>query len=761
MTELCSFSYTAWTLSFVYLILFFLVIRYLANLIKQNSVKKRAQKLFLCMLIGQTVLRIIYFALFPFHSDSCEPTLKGNDGEEMTGAQWWIHLLSNVPAVLFLMAFSVLVYTFARIYHKVLLAGVWFQERRFRILTGVLILLNTVALVATFGDWAYAAANPSSHLKSFVDMLLYCVLAVSFILAVLFLAYGTLLYYQVQAIIRASSENVGSSHSSLAHTSVTHAREQYGIGAGSYAPSSMSNGGVGLFSKSTSSSIGIGSGNATGGGLNSIADSDGLNLPSDAGTGFTPVQKKRRGRIGGGLDGEEANLLEEEEGSSYNPPPSHLQASLGINRAGGASGVGVVAAVSGASDSSSVYPLSGFASPNLPIPLSLPHGGGVIAHSYVSAEGSFSPEHATITQFQSNAAGVDDENSNSEGQLNPSSATEKTKHEPLQLALQSTAAGNGGMRYAASSVSPEYGMVVGRSSNANPSTTTPSGIVNVPTSGIRHTHTPTIGGVTPTDVLVVGSLPYTPPTPSMTHTQHTPKRASGLSRPGQGGLAYPTTPNANNGVAISGMTPLTNGVASSTHRTFHSPPEDGDSHLLDSDLDHGRDRAKASHGLTNAILHVGAGYFPSEGAHAYPGGGGKAVSRSEYSAAGQRAPAPTTIFEETTIAAHSRPLLSNAQQQQSSSSTSSSSSSHQPPNPMRKIAVIAAICTMCLLVRTILLICIASLGQDFNWLTTLIYFLFSEILPLLAMLKVFNTPTPLVHVLGGSGAGGSGGGTGF
>lgn len=45
--------------------------------------------------------------------------MKGNDrpDEGTRSPEWWIHLLGNLPAMLFLSAFSVLVYTFARIYH--------------------------------------------------------------------------------------------------------------------------------------------------------------------------------------------------------------------------------------------------------------------------------------------------------------------------------------------------------------------------------------------------------------------------------------------------------------------------------------------------------------------------------------------------------------------------------------------------------------------------------------------------------------------
>lgn len=192
MTQLmlCSFTYTAFALAFIYLVLFFFVLRYLGqcsqelrafhreeepvtrllisrwlflscvhavNLMRQNATgKKVAQKVFLAILIAQTLrqehthkdnalgeanidaarpmciwltslsallcvsVRVLYFLLFPFNNSSCHPANSGEARESTTSAAWWIHLLSNLPAELFLLAFSVLVFTFARIYHRVL-----------------------------------------------------------------------------------------------------------------------------------------------------------------------------------------------------------------------------------------------------------------------------------------------------------------------------------------------------------------------------------------------------------------------------------------------------------------------------------------------------------------------------------------------------------------------------------------------------------------------------------------------------------------
>jgi len=55
MASVCAFTYTSFVLAFVYLILLALVMRYLHNIIEQNSTKKKAQKIFLAILIGHTL----------------------------------------------------------------------------------------------------------------------------------------------------------------------------------------------------------------------------------------------------------------------------------------------------------------------------------------------------------------------------------------------------------------------------------------------------------------------------------------------------------------------------------------------------------------------------------------------------------------------------------------------------------------------------------------------------------------------------------
>ncbi len=246
--------------------------------------------------------------------------MKGVPGvDSFRSVDWWMHLLGNLPAMLFLMAFSVLVYTFARIYHKVLLAGVWFQARRFNALTVVLVLLNVVALIATFGDWAAELASQHSSLQAFVSMLTYAVTGVSAILAIMFLVYGALLYYQVQNIIRASSEDSysagtgagvgaashrggGGGQNSHSNSNATHyaaiskepSFSQQRGGGGGGAVSQTPGTRQASFSQgprpihSSSSYFG-----QTAGGHSMAAPLLMPHLASDAGTGFTPVRNNR------------------------------------------------------------------------------------------------------------------------------------------------------------------------------------------------------------------------------------------------------------------------------------------------------------------------------------------------------------------------------------------------------------------------------------------------------------------------------------
>jgi hypothetical protein len=543
MASVCAFTYTSFVLAFVYLILLALVMRYLHNIIEQNSTKKKAQKIFLAILIGHTLrqsptheplarrcddalcsscrptthtadrcfvvsvfsVRVLYFIVFPFSSSACNPRMKGTPGIDTTrSADWWMHLLGNLPAMLFLMAFSVLVYTFARIYHKVLLAGVYFQERRFNALTVLLIVLNALALIATFGDWAYAASNKNSTLEPFVTMLIYCVTGVSAILALMFLVYGALLYYQVQNIIRASAENVSSDSfvttaaprvrgsgagAGRQETSFANGGQQHSNHIAAYPPPMGGNRAVpnnsfghapDLASSNSARSI-LPNGSFFGGG-NSMAAPLLMPHMGEAGTGFTPQSRanyqQRWDRSH--AQGERADADPSEAGepdsagisldASYDDRSNYTaqtaRGPVGVNNGG----VAQTPPISNAHFSLGAYT---HASPTLPIQRTAAAGVGAgpdvqVAHSYnTSVAASF---NTTAGPAPPSVRGGGDEGNKKDG----------------------SAANNGG-QYAAS-VSPEYSTLP----NSTKARQQPHRGAQVSPSGMTGTGTPTdqlVGGV--------------------------------------------------------------------------------------------------------------------------------------------------------------------------------------------------------------------------------------------------------------------------
>lgn len=128
----CPFSYYALVLVVGYVILLLVVFRYQWRLFI-NKITRVAQKLFLGFTALQCMGRITYFIYWSFFSEDCS-----NPGSTDEAA--WLNVFGNFPPPLFLSAFSVNVYTFARIYHTVLAR----QRYRFRVLYCSLITLNVV-----------------------------------------------------------------------------------------------------------------------------------------------------------------------------------------------------------------------------------------------------------------------------------------------------------------------------------------------------------------------------------------------------------------------------------------------------------------------------------------------------------------------------------------------------------------------------------------------------------------------------------------
>lgn len=594
-------------------------------------------------------------------------------------------------------------------------------------------MLNVFAFTVCFGDWAYAASDPHSDLQAFESILLYCVTCVSALLACMFLAYGGLLFFQVQAIIRASSESVasGGGAASFMPPSKTQSR----VGANGYAPLRGGRNAflpVGSFSHQTRpQSLLLPGGN---GGNEAFSHSAAAPLipnmsfvASEAGTGFTPnhaataakkekQQQQQQQRRNGHAEGERADHDGDEpvspDGQSYDEGASDYLAPApagvgnGLRPGTGTSfppSTGFQPRAQGqspSSDNSSHNGLNGFASPNLPIGSRANGANGgevVVAHSYVSSIGN------SVSPSAVGGAGG--------GPGAPGGANGEKG---------SAAGGVGGAPKLpsgyASSVSPEYSQLPNstkartHAQHSRAVITSPNGTTQI----IATTHTNSQGTPnTPTDQLV-GSMQAAPVTP--VRSSHRGATSS-LARQ-------------------SPVTPTSSRLASQQPR--YSPNDSLETVTDDSieatpGLQH-----PGKQGLTNA--HYTYTYQMNDGVghhQAYPSsagaGRGKAASNQLNSVVAAR-------YDE------------NSYRDRGDDSTMSHNTAgalllpaSPPPNPMRKIAVIAAICTACLIARAILLAVVMGCGLDFNAGTTLIYFATSEIFPLVFMLRVFNTPSPLVY----------------
>jgi hypothetical protein len=167
-------------------------------------VRRRAQKLFLLCGAVTCAGRICYFILWPLltgrdeHGDCQVPTTDASH----------IHLvlaiMGTVPAPIFLSAFSVNVYVFAKIYHTILAASKW----KFRALVAILTLSNLVV-------YALSLAAVAHNRDSVNDAQVFSISASSFIVGVCFLMYSLLLYYGVKIQAGPPSSSSNSSSSSM------------------------------------------------------------------------------------------------------------------------------------------------------------------------------------------------------------------------------------------------------------------------------------------------------------------------------------------------------------------------------------------------------------------------------------------------------------------------------------------------------------------------------------------------------------------
>jgi hypothetical protein len=195
--------YVSFVLCAVYLGLFAFVVRYLTRLVRSQD-KRRAQKLFLTLIVLQCTGRFAYFILWPFVGGTCDPTITSE-------AFSWLDLPGTLPPAFLVSAFSVLVFTFARIYHCILHVRhhTILQQRLFAAMAGFLVSVNITVYISTLLQYISSARTrpfASGDLEP-ITLSVAC-----FLVAFCFLMYGTLLYLECQRVIDEASTTAHALH---------------------------------------------------------------------------------------------------------------------------------------------------------------------------------------------------------------------------------------------------------------------------------------------------------------------------------------------------------------------------------------------------------------------------------------------------------------------------------------------------------------------------------------------------------------------
>jgi hypothetical protein len=172
--------------------------------------KRQAQKLFLLLAMSQSAGRALYFSVLPSRSyvrsnDSsftcASPAV--DETHFMKGMDGLMNVLGTLPACLFLCAFSVNVFTFARIYHTVLSLNRHDERRKpsqaqicvFRFVVAFLVVANIVPLCVLLAS--YSASTPTERSNAnYLTVVL--ISGETIVIALGFTVYALLLFFGVK-----------------------------------------------------------------------------------------------------------------------------------------------------------------------------------------------------------------------------------------------------------------------------------------------------------------------------------------------------------------------------------------------------------------------------------------------------------------------------------------------------------------------------------------------------------------------------------
>lgn len=193
----CNFTYVSFGLAIGYFLILLIIIGYLCRLLRSEA-KRRAQKLFLGFATLQCIARSLFFTLWPLINHQACSIPSTNAGSNV-----WMDALGTAPAPFFLSAFSVNVFTFARIYHTVLDG----QRGWFSALVVGLVVTNLAIYTAVLSDMAIHQSPVASTVAVGV------LSTAAFLVSLGFVLYAVLIFFAVKDRVEAASPSSGVSRS--------------------------------------------------------------------------------------------------------------------------------------------------------------------------------------------------------------------------------------------------------------------------------------------------------------------------------------------------------------------------------------------------------------------------------------------------------------------------------------------------------------------------------------------------------------------
>ena len=184
----CAFTIVSLVLASTYLVVLVFTIFLLLRLCRLPRASRLSQKLYVSLILLTTLLRSLYFLYWPttVTSSSDECVISADDRREPVA----VSIAGSLPAALFVSAFSVNTFTFARVYYRRLSSS----AAAFSLLIAFLLAVNA-AVYAVVALLVYAFIYGGRDVAAHVDVVLAWSVSVSALLVALaFSYYGLRLY---------------------------------------------------------------------------------------------------------------------------------------------------------------------------------------------------------------------------------------------------------------------------------------------------------------------------------------------------------------------------------------------------------------------------------------------------------------------------------------------------------------------------------------------------------------------------------------